>query len=152
VSVVHGIGIEDVYGEMFFGALQQNSISHMIHIKIHVQNYMKPYLFIVITSSLHTDTVCILIHCEVKTKLNVPPHVNMNHISIIYWYCLAWIILDLYSDEMMSLSMYLAGSQKVMHCTSISSFLYVCLFLFFFRQKCKVGSNHSLFDIVISIQ
>jgi hypothetical protein len=84
MPVVHGIGIEDVYGEMFSGALQQNSISHMIHIKIHIQNYMELYLFVVITSSSHTDAVCILIHCEVKTKLNVSPHVSMNHISIIY--------------------------------------------------------------------
>jgi hypothetical protein len=36
MTVVHGFGITDVYGEMFSGALQQNSISDMIHIKIHV--------------------------------------------------------------------------------------------------------------------
>jgi hypothetical protein len=61
MDVVHEIGIEDVYGEMFSGALQRNSISDMIRVKIHVQNYMEPYLFIVITSSSHTDAVCILL-------------------------------------------------------------------------------------------
>jgi hypothetical protein len=44
------LGIENVYGGKFLEALQQKCISHMILIKICVEKYMEPNLFIAIST------------------------------------------------------------------------------------------------------